>query len=263
RWQRYFSSPPTEIGVGTIFFEADKAMPGWRALVGLSIEKVTEVVRLASLSEVQYEQQRKEAAGQLGLRVSALDTIVQSLQSRSTNDNNEDRQGTRIEVDPTNPWTDAVDGQALVDDMMKAIRGHVILSEHQALTASLWVIHTYAIEEAEHTPRLQIKSPTKRCGKTTLMNTVAPMVSKCINTENVTTAPLFRLTEMYQPTLLIDEADTFFKREDGKDNQDIGAIMNAGHGRGGKVIRVVGEDFEPRAFQVFAPVAYAWLVKRN
>lgn len=29
------------------------------------------------------------------------------------------------------------------------------------------------------------------------------------------------------------------------------------------VIRTVGEDFEPRAFKVFGPVAYAWLVKRG
>jgi hypothetical protein len=89
------------------------------------------------------------------------------------------------------------------------------------------------------------------------------MVSKCIHTENVSMAALFRLIEMYQPTLLIDEADTFFKREDGKDNQDIGGIMNAGHGRGGTYIRTVGDDFQPRRFEVFAPVAFAWLVKRG
>ena len=29
------------------------------------------------------------------------------------------------------------------------------------------------------------------------------------------------------------------------------------------VIRTVGEDFEPRAFKVFGPVAFAWLVKRG
>ena len=264
RWQHYFSSPPTEIGAGTIIQKANEALPGWRALVGLSIDKVKEVIRLSALAPAQYEQQREEAAGQLGLRRGVLDNIVQSLQFWSKSDGEEeDGQGTRIEIDPTSPWADLVDGQVLVDDMSKTIRGHVILSEHQALTVALWVIHTYAIDEAEHTPRLQIRSPTKRCGKTTLLNTIKPMVSKCVNTENITMAALFRLTEMFQPTLLIDEADTFFKREDGKNNEDINAIMNAGHGRGGTVIRVVGEKFEVRAFQVFAPVAFAWLVKRN
>ena len=262
RWDHYGTSPPTDIGAGTIIDTANKALPGWRALIGLSIEKVNEILRLTSFSPAQYEQQRTEAASQLGLRVGALDKIVQSLRFWSESDNDEG-QGTRIEVDPTNPWTDAVDGQALVSDMVEAIRSHVILSEHQALATSLWVIHTYAIDDAEHTPRLQIKSPTKRCGKTTLLNTIKPMVSKCVNTENITMAALFRLIEMFQPTLLIDEADTFFKREDGKNNEDINAIMNAGHGRGGTVIRTVGEKFEVRAFQVFAPVAFAWLVKRN
>ena len=41
RWQRYFASPPTEIGAGTIFQKADQAQLGWRALVGLPIEKST------------------------------------------------------------------------------------------------------------------------------------------------------------------------------------------------------------------------------
>ena len=68
---------------------------------------------------------------------------------------------------------------------------------------------------------------------------------------------------MYQPTLLIDEADSFLKRDDGRDNEELRGILNAGHSRNGVVIRTVGEDFEPRAFKVFGPVAYAWLVKRG
>ena len=46
-----------------------------------------------------------------------------------------------------------------------------------------------------------------RCGKTTLLNVIKPMVAKPLDTENITTAALFRLIEMHQPTLMIDEAD--------------------------------------------------------
>jgi putative DNA primase/helicase len=123
----------------------------------------------------------------------------------------------------------------------------VILSEHQALAVALWIIHTHAFEVADHTPRLQIKSPVLRCGKSTLLSVIKPMVAKPISTENITTASLFRLIEMYQPTLLIDEADSFLKRDDGRDNEEMRGIMNAGHSRYGVVIRTVdGEDFEPR-----------------
>ena len=124
-----------------------------------------------------------------------------------TDDDDDSRQGSRIEFAAFEPWPDAVDGETLIADMVKAIRSHVILSEHQALAVALWIIHTHAVEVADHTPRLQIKSPTMRCGKSTLLNVIKPMVAKPLSTENITTASLFRLIEMYQPTLLIDEAD--------------------------------------------------------
>ena len=56
---------------------------------------------------------------------------------------------------------------------------------------------------------------------------------------------------------------TFSRRRMVRDNEELRGILNAGHRRGGAFIRTVGEDFEPRGFKVFAPVAYAWLVKRG
>jgi hypothetical protein len=264
KWQGYHASPPDSIGFGTLAYLANEAQPGWRGLAGLSAEVMDEVLRLSQLSKAQYEIERKEKAKQLNMRVSVLDRIVANLRPLDLgSDDDSSRQGTKIEFEPIEPWPDAVEGETLITDMKAGIRSHVILSEHQALGTSLWIIHTHALEAAEHTPRLQIKSPTMRCGKSTLLNTIAPMVFKPINTESITTAALFRLIGKYQPTLLIDEADSFLKRDDGKDNEDMRGILNAGHARGGQVIRTVGEDFEPRGFNVFGPVAYAWLVKRG
>ena len=50
----------------------------------------------------------------------------------------------------------------------------------------------------------------------------------------------------------MDEADTFIRGA-----EEIRGILNAGHKRGGQVLRTVGDDYEPRAFSVFAPVAIA------
>ena len=246
-----------------IFQRADQAQRGWRALAGLSIEKVTEVLRLAKLSVVQYDAERKTSANQLGIRVSTLDDIVDQLRTPMTHDADDNRQGTRKEFAAFEPWPDAVDGEVLIADMVRAIRSHVILSKHQALAVAIWIIHTHAIEVADHTARLQIKSPVWQCGKTTLLATVAAMVPKALETENISTAALFRIIEMRQPTLVIDEADNFLKTPDGRDNQETVGILNSGHKRGGSFIRTVGEDFEPRTFQTFAPVAFAWLVKRG
>jgi Protein of unknown function (DUF3631) len=75
---------------------------------------------------------------------------------------------------------------------------------------------------------------------------------KPLGVANISNAALFRTIELVQPTLLIDEADTFLR-----DNDDLRGALNAGHKRGGQVIRCVGDDADPRLFSVFAPAAIA------
>jgi hypothetical protein len=78
------------------------------------------------------------------------------------------------------------------------------------------------------------------------------VVCRALPTAHATSAVLFRAIEMAKPTLLIDEADTFVNA-----NEEVRGVLNAGHKRGGQVLRAVGDDFEPRAFRVFSPVAIA------
>ena len=62
------------------------------------------------------------------------------------------------------------------------------------------------------------------------------------------------MIEAAHPSLLIDEADRGLS-----DNQDLVAVLNAGHKRGATVLRTVGDakNCEVRAFDCFAPVALA------
>jgi Protein of unknown function (DUF3631) len=232
-------------------------------LIGTEIKTAIEIVGLAALSPVAYDQQRKDAAKRLGMRVGTLDDRVERLRSRSGGDADADKQGQEISFKPPEPWPDPVDGAALVEEMIAAHRKYVIMSEQGALAVALWEIHAYALDAAEHSPRLQIKSPTYRCGKTTLMKLVKAIVPKPIETTNISMSALFRLIEMCQPTVLLDEAETSLKRENGKDNEDMRMIFNAGHRRGDGVVRTVGDDFEPRFFSVFGPLCFCWLVRRG
>jgi hypothetical protein len=216
---------------------------------GMTEEQQTEIARLAALPSVQYDQQRIEAAKQLGIRVGTLDQLVDCVRPRR---DDVVGQGTPLSFAAIVPYPEPVDGEKLIADMEAAIRKHVVLSEQQALAVALWILHAHALEFAEHSPRLHVPSPAPRCGKTTLLNTIAAMVPKPIHTENITTSALFRIIEMVQPTLLMDEADIFLK-----DNEDMRGLLNAGHSRSGQVIRTVGEDFEPRAFKVWGPVVVA------
>jgi hypothetical protein len=232
RWASYESSPPTEIGVGSILKWATDACPKWELLayerpdrtIADQMAEIGEIARLATLPYMLYEQVRDEAAERLHVRKSVLDEIVQKMRPRTSSD--DELQGVQIEFTPPEPWPYAVDGAELINDMQANIRKHVILSEHQALAVCFWVMHAHAVNVFEHTPRLQFDSPTKRCGKTTALNTIMPMLSKPLSTENITMAALFRAIAMWQPTLLIDEADSFLKRENGTDNEDLRGILN-------------------------------------
>jgi hypothetical protein len=73
---------------------------------------------------------------------------------------------------------------------------------------------------------------------------------------NITAAAAFRTIEATRPTLVIDEADTFFGEK-----EDLGGILNSGHRRGGRILSAVGETFEPRAFATHCPVAIAQIGK--
>jgi hypothetical protein len=58
--------------------------------------------------------------------------------------------------------------------------------------------------------------------------------------------------EAVRPTLLIDEADSFLS-----ENEELRGIINSGHTRDGQVIRLVGDDYEPRVFSTWCPTAIA------
>src|SRR5262249_45023216 len=102
-----------------------------------------------------------------------------------------------------------------------------------------------------------------RCGKTTLLKVIQAIVPKPIETTSISMAALFRVIEMCQPTILLDEAEASLKTQNGKDNEDMRMIVNSGHRRGDGIVRTVGDDFEPRLFHVFGPMVFCWLVRRG
>ena len=150
------------------------------------------------------------------------------------------------------PWPDAVDGAELLDGIATAIRSHVVLAEYARDIAALWVVHAYLTDCFLVSPRLCARSATKGCGKTTLLDVLSRLLPRPLPTANVTPAALFRVVEGYQPTLLVDEADTFLH-----DNNELRGVLNSGHRKGGTVLRTVGDDHEPRAFKTFCPTVIA------
>jgi putative DNA primase/helicase len=211
----------------------------------------TEIARLASLPTLAYE--REAAAEAMGCRVSILDKLVKDARARLFPDQaDDDKQGHAISFAEPEQWPDPVVGSELLDEIAAALKCYVVMTERARHSIALWVLHTYLLDIFMISPRLAVCSPVKRCGKTTLLDVLSCLVFKPLPTANVSPAAVFRVVEAYRPCLLIDEADTFLAASD-----EPRGVLNSGHRRGGKVLRTVGEDHEPRSFDTYAAVAIA------
>jgi putative DNA primase/helicase len=166
------------------------------------------------------------------------------------------RAGVALGFDDIEPWPEVVDGISLLDQLARAVRRHLVLEPAAVDAIALWIVHTHAIDAGNVSPRLAITSPEKRSGKTTLLYLLSALVARPLTTANLTAASFFRAIDAMQPTVLIDEADTFLAR-----NEMMRGVINAGHSRAtASVLRSVvdGKDgWESRRFNVWAAVAIA------
>ena len=217
-----------------------------------SSEINAEIKRLAKLPPIEYERERKSAAERLGIdRLGTLDAAVKVARSESGDTKG---QGRPLELLIIEPWPEAVNGANLLEDICHALKRYLVLPDGGAETLALWTVHTHAYECFAHSPRLAITSPEKGCGKTTTLDVIGELVARPLPTSNATTAAIFRTIEKAKPTLLIDEADTFLK-----DNEELRGVLNSGHGRGGQIIRTVGDEHEARQFSTWTPAAIAMI----
>jgi putative DNA primase/helicase len=217
-------------------------------------EPSAEIIRLARLKLIDYEQERSAAAKRLGMRASALDLFVKAQRSEAASGDN--RQGRALRIPDVDPWHDPVAGAELLDEITRTILRYLALPESTAQTVAVWAVHTHCYDAFTISPRLAITSPEKGCGKTTLLDILSCMVARPLPVCNAKVAAIFRVVEMTKPTLLMDEADTYFH-----DNDELRGILNAGHRKGGYVLRCEGDDLEPRMFSTWAPAAIAAIGK--
>lgn len=155
---------------------------------------------------------------------------------------------------------DALPGAALLDDTLSTFTRYVVFpDEHAAVGTVLWVTATHAVPAFQHAPRLVINSPEKRCGKSRLLDVIAGTCHKPLMSVNATVAAIYRsIGDEHPPTLLVDEADTLFgSKKVAEQNEDLRALLNAGHQRGRPALRCVGPAQIPTEFSTFAMAALA------
>ena len=164
-----------------------------------------------------------------------------------------DSPGSALVLSDPEPWPDPVDGGALLTELTRTFPRFLALPDGAAMALALWVLHSHAHDAATVSPILGVVSPQKRCGKTTLLHLLGSVVPRPVFASNITGPALFRGVEMWQPTLLVDEADSFLR-----DREDLRGILNSGHHKAGAfVMRTVGDEHEPRLFSTWSAKAVA------
>jgi 5S rRNA maturation endonuclease (ribonuclease M5) len=206
--------------------------------------------KLSLLSPLEYDRTRISTANILGIRPATLDNMVKEEKAVRQKENN--TPFVNIE-----PWHKSINPTELLNEIAATIRRFIVCQNETVTAATLWTAMTWFIDVIQVAPLAIITAPEKRCGKSQMLFLLSRMVNRPVAASNITPAALFRSIDAWQPTLLIDEADTFMR-----ENEELRGLINCGHTReSAYIIRVVGDDHTPKTFFVWSAKALAGIGK--
>jgi hypothetical protein len=208
-----------------------------------------QIAALAELSEFAYQKQRIQAAAEVGIPVGALDKLVRQCRAQA------DQDAAALPHWQVEPSPDPVDGAALLDSIKQVFNRYIVLPKGADTALALWTLHAWTMDAGDISPFLVLVSPTKRCGKTSVLIILQYLTPRSELASNISASALFRYIEEVRPTLLIDEADSFVKG-----NEEMRGILDSGHTKvAAHVIRnvEVNGEHKPRRFSTWAPKAIA------
>ncbi len=247
------SQPTSTSVVVDAAVEATKALDSWlENKTEMEPKAVIEACGL--LSEIKYENRRLDIAKKLKCRSGVLD----NMRKKITPKEKEEMEGEEVVVVETEPWEETV----ILSDVLNEIEAtfnRFIHFRHpeDAITAVLWVAQTWTVDFQSKFPYLGARSPIPECGKTTLLTIINWLVRRAVIGSSISTASIFRVMQIFRPTLIIDELDTVLEKE-----QEMFGVLNSGHSReAGRVLRVLGDDHELRSFITYGAKAYGMIGK--
>lgn len=152
------------------------------------------------------------------------------------------------------PWALPVDGGMLLDEIEKTLKRFVILEPHEYAAVALWVLHTYCFDSRSYTPRLHIRSPDKRCGKSVFLNILKELCHKPILASSMSAKAMFRMIDREKPTLLLDRYEVLASEPK---CEELRTVLHSGFESHGITYLVDGEQREPVGYCTFSPVIMA------
>lgn len=153
-----------------------------------------------------------------------------------------------------------LEGAHLLDQVRAALKRYVVLpNAHAEVAVTLWIVATHAAPAVFTFPRLAIRSPEKRCGKTRLLDIIGALCRRPLPTANISSAVLYRVMGGEDPrTLIIDEADTIWgSKKQAENNEDLRGLVNAGFERGRPTLRYNAARQGVEELETFGFVALA------
>jgi hypothetical protein len=126
------------------------------------------------------------------------------------------------------------DNKTLFEDIERFINDHLDLPDDFSYKVlALFILHTWLIDKFNASPIIHFLGPYAS-GKSRGEDVVIVLSKRGLSTVNLTGAPIFRVSELYQPTFGIDEVKISGRDRD----RDILELLNARFQRGRKVIRI-------------------------
>lgn len=208
------------------------------------------IKKLAQLSSLEYDRVRISKSTELGIRPATLDNMVKTKKAVLQEEN----QSPFPEIEP---WHEPIHPAQLLTEISETIKRFIVCQNETITAATLWAAMTWFIDVIQVAPLAVITAPEKRCGKSQMLFLLSRIVNRPLAASNISSAALFRSIDAWQPTLLIDEADTFMR-----ENEELRGIINCGHTRDSAyIVRVIGDDHTPRRFNVWGTKALAGIGK--
>jgi hypothetical protein len=167
------------------------------------------------------------------------------------------------QLDELAEHNDAAQGQVVLRKVYDFLGRFVAYPcEHSRTAHALWIVHSHLMDVWESTPRIAFLSAEPSSGKTRALEVTELLVPRPVVAVNVSPAYLFRKIggEEGVPTILYDEIDTVFGPK-AKENEEIRALLNAGHRKGAVAGRCVvhGKTVKTEEIPAYSAVALAGL----
>jgi hypothetical protein len=193
----------------------------------------------------EIEEERKETAAE------AISQLPSFISSPDEDPAESEAQADTVPIRRLQPWPDPVpEASPLFDQVHDRALHYLYLPPGAAVVFTLWPGHAHCVKAFTHSPRLYVTSTEAGCGKTTALDFIACLCPDVLRTDNLKPAVLYRVTHKHEPTLVLDEFDSYAHQY-----PDLRGLINAGHNLHGCATRCEGPNV--RFFKAYAATAIA------